>query len=443
MRSRFLLVCALLALVSVPASAQQSLTADGVIEEDFSAYRGLGLDPAGTEGRLASDDWRFEGGNAASTSAYGDTVIDTVLGLGDNNGTAGTGGVYAYVVDTDDHALGVKPTGSLFTPGTIHFRFTNGTGAAIAALDVSFDFLVYNNQPRSQSFMAELHVGTDITPIYSTMTAEASDPAPVTWTRVTVEETLDLSATPIAAGATVELVWTTDDASGSGSRDALAIDNLRIALPTCGNGVVDAGEVCDDGNIVTETECPYGEATCTLCNADCSMELELTGGVCGDGTVDAPDEACDEGETPATACAYGTMTCTGCNTECEEVDLTGPYCGDGIVQDAEGEECDPPGETCSATCETIAPGEDGGMPDAGVDGGPIDTDGGIAEDASVPVDGGGPIDAAVGTDGGARVDAGPTEEDSGGCGCTTPGRSGLPSLLVMGLFLGMALRRRR
>ncbi|MBX3247935.1 MAG: hypothetical protein KF901_12215 [Myxococcales bacterium] len=461
MRSRYLLVCALLALTSAPALAQRSLTADGVIEEDFSAYRGTGLDPGGTDGRLDSDEWRFDGGSAESTSDFGDTVVYTmpaaapagVLGQRTDPGSRTSGGVYAYVVGTDDFALGIKPTGPLFTPGTIHFRFTNGTGAPITSLDVSFDFLVFNNQPRGQAFVAELRVGDDSAEIFSTVTPAEADPAPVTWTRQTVRATLDLDATPIADGATVELVWSTDDATGSGSRDALAIDNLVIATTRCGNGIISEGDVCDDGNTVTETACPYGEATCTLCNADCSMELELMGGVCGDGTVDTPDEQCDEGDTPRTACDYGTMTCTGCNTDCEEIELMGPYCGDSIVQEAEGEECDPPGETCSATCQTIAPGEDGGVGDAGVDGGPMDggveEDAGVDEDASVPADASVPPDAAITTDastpadGGVGVDAGGTEEDSGGCGCSTPGRSGLPSLLVLGLFVGMALRRRR
>lgn len=50
------------------------------------------------------------------------------------------------------------------------------------------------------------------------------------------------------------------------------------ALTTCGNGVVDHGEQCDDGNAAS------GDG----CRPNCTIE------VCGDGVVD-PQEACDDG----------------------------------------------------------------------------------------------------------------------------------------------------
>ena len=45
---------------------------------------------------------------------------------------------------------------------------------------------------------------------------------------------------------------------------------------------IDGGETCDDGDIVTETECDYGTPTCTLCNASCGMDLVLTIGAIED-----------------------------------------------------------------------------------------------------------------------------------------------------------------
>ena len=57
---------------------------------------------------------------------------------------------------------------------------------------------------------------------------------------------------------------------------------------TCGNGVVDPGEKCDDGNVVNDATCRF----------DCRGT-----GQCGDGTTDSdlldsagkPLEACDDG----------------------------------------------------------------------------------------------------------------------------------------------------
>src|SRR5438067_8703249 len=61
-----------------------------------------------------------------------------------------------------------------------------------------------------------------------------------------------------------------------------------VCVPSsCGNGAVDPGEVCDDGNMVS------GDG----CRGDC-RKIE----VCGDGELDA-GEACDDGNTnPVDGC---------------------------------------------------------------------------------------------------------------------------------------------
>jgi hypothetical protein len=65
----------------------------------------------------------------------------------------------------------------------------------------------------------------------------------------------------------------------------------------------------------------------------------VLGRFCGDGVVIAP-EACDPGEAGETA---------QCNDDC-----TAAACGDGIVNTAAGETCDPPdGATCSEQCTIL------------------------------------------------------------------------------------------
>ncbi|MBZ0235945.1 MAG: hypothetical protein K8M05_26695 [Deltaproteobacteria bacterium] len=75
----------------------------------------------------------------------------------------------------------------------------------------------------------------------------------------------------------------------------------------CGDGVRSGAEACDDMNNVTETMCPYGLGTCTLCNADCTQELSLVGRFCGDRMVEPGVEACDDGNG---------MACGSCNADC-------------------------------------------------------------------------------------------------------------------------------
>lgn len=80
--------------------------------------------------------------------------------------------------------------------------------------------------------------------------------------------------------------------------------------PSCGDGVVDDGEACDDGD---------ANAPDAACLPDC------TSATCGDGFVQAGVEACDDGNEDDT---------DACTAACEVAE-----CGDGSVQ-AGVEECD-------------------------------------------------------------------------------------------------------
>ena len=85
----------------------------------------------------------------------------------------------------------------------------------------------------------------------------------------------------------------------------------------CGDGVVTAFEVCDDGAANNTGE--FGQ-----CTPDCLG----TGPFCGDGIVDPDFEECDLGE-------FNVGSYDGCTAEC----TFGPSCGDG-VRDSDFEECD-------------------------------------------------------------------------------------------------------
>jgi cysteine-rich repeat protein len=102
-----------------------------------------------------------------------------------------------------------------------------------------------------------------------------------------------------------------DDGDGDNQNDCTNLCKPNI----CGDGYVDregpATEVCDDGNQFTEQECPYGIATCTVCRGDCMEVRNLTGPVCGDGMLNGA-EACDDGNTEA---------CGSCNATCTAVQL--------------------------------------------------------------------------------------------------------------------------
>jgi cysteine-rich repeat protein len=99
--------------------------------------------------------------------------------------------------------------------------------------------------------------------------------------------------------------------------------------PACGDGKVDDGEQCDDGNDVDTDSCLNNCMAAT----------------CGDGVVQARAEACDDGNQ---------VDGDGCSTLCAM-----ESCGDGIVQP--GEECDDANmvdtDDCLTTCLTATCGD--------------------------------------------------------------------------------------
>ena len=158
-------------------------------------------------------------------------------------------------------------------------------------------------------------------------------------------------------------------AANSDLPNAMCRENCQ--LPRCGDTIRDnlAGEVCDDGNVVSGDNC----------SSDCGS-LE----VCGNDIIDTVDgEQCDEGtanaNTPNALCrtscvlprcgdairdnlALGEGCDLGmansnapnamCRTSCQP-----QRCGDGVIDPATGEICDDgnavSGDNCSADCKSL------------------------------------------------------------------------------------------
>ncbi|MBK9755594.1 MAG: DUF4215 domain-containing protein [Nannocystis sp.] len=105
--------------------------------------------------------------------------------------------------------------------------------------------------------------------------------------------------------------------------------------PGCGDGVVDMGEECDDGDVADDDAC---RSNCTLA-------------ACGDGAVNVGVEACDDGNQ---------VDADGCRNNCQVA-----KCGDGVVQvGVEG--CDDgnqnDADACSNTCQAGSCGDGKAQP---------------------------------------------------------------------------------
>lgn len=152
-------------------------------------------------------------------------------------------------------------------------------------------------------------------------------------------------ATSTGPGFEATASSTASSASGTGGADTTG----------CGDGLIQSGEVCDDGNSMPGDGCA---ADCTTVEQDFACPTPgqpcVSTVVCGDGLVTGT-ETCDDGNTKvgdgcsATCTTEAGWKCTDPNHPCVAL-----LCGDGIV--AGSEECDdgvnPPvsNDGCSDTC---------------------------------------------------------------------------------------------
>jgi len=147
---------------------------------------------------------------------------------------------------------------------------------------------------------------------------------------------------------------------GGGVDTARTIDGVSISDTiglTCGNGVLDGTEQCDDHNTVS------GDGCSRLCQIEADWTCPTVGAlcvntsVCGDG-IASSQELCDDGNT---------MSGDGCSSDCKTIEpgyvcrVPGrkctPKCGDGVLIGSEA--CDDgnnmDGDGCSANC-LVEPG---------------------------------------------------------------------------------------
>jgi len=239
---------------------------------------------------------------------------------------------------------------------------------------------------------------------------------------ISTNDELDLDADGVGDVTVQDLVFATNDPGrtlGDPGAVFLEVDLdpgdlnaiVQIPLGCCGNGEVDGGEECDDGND-DETD---------ACLSACEEAS------CGDGFLQEGVEACDDGNTedgdgcdascnvedPVMGTSTGSTTSTGTTTG------NGSSTGPTPTSSSSGAEVSTgPGETGDASA--------GGASTTGAtgDGSTSSSSSGDAEDTS-----GTDTEAAVGAD--------------EGCGCTTEQDERPPLLWTVLFMAGFVTRRRR
>ena len=114
-----------------------------------------------------------------------------------------------------------------------------------------------------------------------------------------------------------------------------ANEAVCITIGGCGNGTIDKGEICDDGNTVDGEMDDAGVFVVDQCSADCQSNQQ-----CGNGVMDR-GERCDLG-------ARNGMPNETCDSSCR---IVNDLCGNSVVDQGKDEDCDP-GLLDSAACNS-------------------------------------------------------------------------------------------
>lgn len=381
-----------------PVSAQQSYTG-APITYDFTGYTGLGLQPTPLVTQLDSDEIQVIA-NSTTSCLFGATCTTAgTFARGPSAGGVTSSGLYAFTVAAGNVAFGVQPASTTFggpsttstSAGSIWLRFVNGTGGTLGTVLFSDHTWVLNNDANTSQITTFFTNGTTAAATRVAVTMQATpivaDAAPA-WTTTAFAGAFDLSSLAVPAGGTFYLVVAINDATGgSGARDEIALDDIRIER-ACGNGVVDPGEACDAGAANGTTTCGC-QSACTF-GASGTSCAPSTGGLCDladtcDGagscanrfvaagtTCRAATDVCDAAETcsgSSAACPVDANLATGTTCRpaaagsCDRAETCtgGPACPADTFQPAgtvcaasSGAACDVD-DVCSGTSTTCAP----------------------------------------------------------------------------------------
>ncbi len=203
-------------------------------------FAGGGFQPVAAPGQLDSDYWRITGfSELAGLLDYGATAVtvgDYARGALSGNPT--TAGVYS--VATGVAALGassfvVQPTAGEFgtTPGTITLRVQYTGATALTGFSFDYDGVFRNNADRDSfmNFSWAVQAAATQPTIFSATVGALSYTTPQAldatgWQVVSLAEQTFTNI--INPGDYIFLRWTVGDVGGTGSRDELGFDNIKL-----------------------------------------------------------------------------------------------------------------------------------------------------------------------------------------------------------------------
>ena len=230
-------------------------TVSGVIN---GQYDGTDIVPSPGTGDLDSNAWAVNG------MSSGDVAFDASsnggdYGRGASAGNVTSGGLYAFQVGgASDVALGWQATGSDYSPGSFTLKVTNNTGVTVTRFEIDYEVWILNNEDRASSanfsYSSDNSSYTNVASLNTTTTA-AEDGSP-SWS--SSDKSATIYGLNVADGASFYLRWSSDDVSGSGSRDEIAVDDIVLKvngpISTTQNGDWDLQATWESGSVPASTD---------------------------------------------------------------------------------------------------------------------------------------------------------------------------------------------
>ncbi|WP_176329699.1 ExeM/NucH family extracellular endonuclease [Thioflexithrix psekupsensis] len=244
--------------------------------ENFQNFTGSGFSPTPAAGQLDSDIWSIAGFDTNVAFGGTETTTSTDPTRGSSTGGVSTGGVYAFNTGSSI-ALGVQPGGSDFTPGDFILRINNNTGSTVDSLDVSYKIWVRNDQARANSFNFSYSVNGGAFTNVSALNFTSAATADATPSWQSNDRSATLTSLGLASGHNIELKWTGNDASGSGSRDEFALDDVSVSVSS-GSPTVTLSVSSNSGTEATPaTDITVTATASSAVSGDQTVNLAVTG----------------------------------------------------------------------------------------------------------------------------------------------------------------------
>ena len=245
-------------------------TVSGVNSGNFT---GAGFTNTPGSGHLDADGWATTGLSDGSKN-FGTSNTSGDHARGSSNGGVATGGVYGFDVGGGNQALGIQPTGSDWTPGTITLKIVNNSSSVINDMTIDYNIYARNDQDRASSFNFSYSFNnssyTDATGAnYISPQASGS----TSW--IINNRSIQLTNLALNPNDDFYIRWAGSDISGSGSRDEFALDDIAITAAGSSSTCTEPAAQASSLNFGTITSNSV-QATFTASAADKFLVVQST-----------------------------------------------------------------------------------------------------------------------------------------------------------------------